>query len=207
MAEKGIGVKVPRKEDQRFITGKGRYTGDINLQGQAHAYFVRSPHAHATITSIDKASAEGMPGVLAVLTAEDAQLAVDAGASGILVSNHGGRQIDGAPASLDQLPEIVAQVGGSASIALDSGIRRGTDVLKALALGAQVVVIGRVLAIHVADDCVLDAERAHVDTPRLDLVARSYGSDYVRSRDTFSLVRTNWSEWDGRKSEELSKGS
>ncbi|MGN6538175.1 MAG: flavin reductase family protein [Mesorhizobium sp.] len=72
---------------------------------------------------------------------------------------------------------------------------------------SQVVVIGRVLAIHVADDCVLDAERAHVDTPRLDLVARSYGSDYVRSRDTFSLVRPKWSEWDDRESEEISKGS
>ena len=47
MAEKGIGVAVPRKEDQRFITGKGRYTDDINQHGQAHAYFVRSPHAHA----------------------------------------------------------------------------------------------------------------------------------------------------------------
>ena len=73
MAEKGIGVKVPRKEDQRFITGKGRYTDDINLPGQAHAYFVRSPHAHATINGINKAPAEGMPGVLAVLTGEDAK--------------------------------------------------------------------------------------------------------------------------------------
>ena len=59
----------------------------------------------------------------------------------------------------------------------------------------QVVVIGRVLAVHVADDCVLDAGRAHIDTPKLDLVARSYGSDYVRSHDTFSLVRPKWSEW------------
>ncbi|RKD40522.1 flavin reductase family protein [Rhizobium sp. WW_1] len=65
----------------------------------------------------------------------------------------------------------------------------------------QVVVIGRVLAVHVADDCVLDAERAHIDTPRLDLVARSYGSDYVRSHDTFSLVRPKWSEWTGSKPE------
>ena len=73
MAEKGIGAKVPRKEDQRFITGKGRYTDDINLPGQVHAYFVRSPHAHATINAINKAPAEGMPGVLAVLTGEDAK--------------------------------------------------------------------------------------------------------------------------------------
>lgn len=64
---------------------------------------------------------------------------------------------------------------------------------------SQVVVIGRVLTVHVADDCVLDRERAHIDTPKLDLVARSYGSDYVRSRDTFSLARPKWSEWAGSK--------
>ncbi len=66
---------------------------------------------------------------------------------------------------------------------------------------SQVVVIGRVLAVHVADDCVLDVERAHIDTPRLDLVARSYGSDYVRSHDTFSLVRPKWSDRQGLKPE------
>src|SRR4051794_12577147 len=71
MAEKGIGARVVRKEDQRFITGKGRYTDDISQHGQAHAYFVRSPHAHARIRGIDKASAEAMPGVLAVLTGDD----------------------------------------------------------------------------------------------------------------------------------------
>ncbi|MDG3578206.1 flavin reductase family protein [Rhizobium sp. YJ-22] len=65
----------------------------------------------------------------------------------------------------------------------------------------QTVVIGRVLTVHVADDCVLNAERAHIDTPKLDLVARSYGSDYVRSHDTFSLARPVWAEWNARKSE------
>jgi flavin reductase (DIM6/NTAB) family NADH-FMN oxidoreductase RutF len=58
----------------------------------------------------------------------------------------------------------------------------------------QVVVIGKVLVVHIDDDCVLNPDRAHIDTPKLDLVARSYGSDYVRSRDTFSLARPNWSE-------------
>jgi hypothetical protein len=61
------------------------------------------------------------------------------------------------------------------------------------------VVIGRVLVVHIDDDCVLDVARAHIDTPKLDLVARSYGSDYVRSRDTFSLVRPRWSERCDRK--------
>ncbi|ANT50182.1 flavin reductase family protein [Mesorhizobium amorphae] len=63
----------------------------------------------------------------------------------------------------------------------------------------QVIVIGRVLVVNVADDCVLDRERAHIDTPKLDLVARSYGSDYVRSRDTFSLARPTWRNWPHRE--------
>jgi aerobic carbon-monoxide dehydrogenase large subunit len=75
MTATGIGVAVRRKEDHRFITGKGHYTDDINRPGQAYAYFVRSPHAHATVKSVDAAVASGMPGVAAVLTG--AQLAAD----------------------------------------------------------------------------------------------------------------------------------
>ena len=60
---------------------------------------------------------------------------------------------------------------------------------------AQLVVIGRVLVVHIDDDYLLDVERAYVDTPKLDLVARSYGSGYVRSRDTFNLERPKWSDW------------
>ena len=71
MADNGIGAGAVRKEDQRFITGKGRYTDDINQHGQVYAVFVRSPHAHARIRGIDKACGRGMPGVLAVLTGED----------------------------------------------------------------------------------------------------------------------------------------
>ncbi|MGL4811728.1 MAG: xanthine dehydrogenase family protein molybdopterin-binding subunit [Beijerinckiaceae bacterium] len=71
MSATGIGARVVRKEDKRFITGKGRYTDDINRPGQAYAYFVRSPHAHATIKGIEKAAAEGMPGVLAIYTGDD----------------------------------------------------------------------------------------------------------------------------------------
>src|ERR1700724_2857227 len=67
MSATGIGAAVRRKEDQRFITGKGRYTADIDRPGQAHAYFVRSPHAHARIKKIDSKAAAAMPGVLTVL--------------------------------------------------------------------------------------------------------------------------------------------
>lgn len=67
----GIGKSVPRKEDNRFITGKGRYTDDIKQVGQSHAYFVRSPHAHADVVSIDVDEALSAPGVIAVLTGAD----------------------------------------------------------------------------------------------------------------------------------------
>ncbi|WP_151446780.1 xanthine dehydrogenase family protein molybdopterin-binding subunit [Lacisediminimonas profundi] len=67
----GIGASVRRKEDYRFVTGSGRYTDDIQLQGQTFAYFLRSPHAHANIVSIDKSAALAAPGVLAVLTGDD----------------------------------------------------------------------------------------------------------------------------------------
>ncbi|MDQ2080069.1 xanthine dehydrogenase family protein molybdopterin-binding subunit [Xanthobacteraceae bacterium Astr-EGSB] len=71
MSATGIGAAVRRKEDYRFITGKGQYTDDISRPGQTHIHFLRSPHAHAKITSIDTASAKTMPGVLAVLTGAD----------------------------------------------------------------------------------------------------------------------------------------
>jgi aerobic carbon-monoxide dehydrogenase large subunit len=75
MSATGIGAPVRRKEDRRFITGKGHYTDDINRPGQTYAFFVRSPHAHATIKSIDARIAAAMPGVVAVLTG--AELAAD----------------------------------------------------------------------------------------------------------------------------------
>ncbi len=71
MATNGIGVSVRRKEDRRFLLGKGNYTDDINIVGQTHAYFVRSPHAHATINSIDTSAAAASAGVVAVLTGDD----------------------------------------------------------------------------------------------------------------------------------------
>ncbi len=78
-----------------------------------------------------------------VLTGEDARRALDSGANGIIVSNHGGRTIDGLPTPLNVLPEIVAAVAGRAGVVMDGGIRRGTDVFIALALGADAVMVGR----------------------------------------------------------------
>jgi L-lactate dehydrogenase (cytochrome) len=86
---------------------------------------------------------EGPLFVKGILDADDAARAVDLGADGVVVSNHGGRQLDGAMASLDALPAIALRVGDQAEVLLDSGIRRGTDVVKALCLGADAVCIGR----------------------------------------------------------------
>jgi isopentenyl diphosphate isomerase/L-lactate dehydrogenase-like FMN-dependent dehydrogenase len=90
------------------------------------------------------AAAAGVP-LLAkgVLTAEDAALAVEHGAAGVIVSNHGGRQLDRAVTTAEALPEIVAEVAGRATVLVDGGIRRGTDIAVALALGADAVLVGR----------------------------------------------------------------
>jgi len=81
--------------------------------------------------------------VKGILDPVDAARAIEAGADGVVVSNHGGRQLDGVPASLDALPAISAAVGGRGQVLLDGGIRRGTDVVKAMCLGASAVCIGR----------------------------------------------------------------
>jgi isopentenyl diphosphate isomerase/L-lactate dehydrogenase-like FMN-dependent dehydrogenase len=81
--------------------------------------------------------------VKGVQTAEDARLACEHGAAGVVVSNHGGRQLDGVPATIDVLPEVVEAVGGRVEVLVDGGVRRGVDVVRALALGARAVLAGR----------------------------------------------------------------
>jgi isopentenyl diphosphate isomerase/L-lactate dehydrogenase-like FMN-dependent dehydrogenase len=89
-------------------------------------------------------SATDMPVILkGILAPEDAQLAVQRGASGIVVSNHGGRQLDGVIGTLEALPDVVAAVNGKVPVLMDGGIRRGSDILKALAIGAKAVLVGR----------------------------------------------------------------
>jgi isopentenyl diphosphate isomerase/L-lactate dehydrogenase-like FMN-dependent dehydrogenase len=89
---------------------------------------------------------ERWPGTLVakgILSADDARRAVDAGANAVVISNHGGRQLDGTPATIDVLPGVVSAVGDQVGVLLDGGVRRGADVVRALALGAQAVLIGR----------------------------------------------------------------
>jgi isopentenyl diphosphate isomerase/L-lactate dehydrogenase-like FMN-dependent dehydrogenase len=84
--------------------------------------------------------------VKGIHTGDDARRALDAGASAVVVSNHGGRQLDGVAPTLRVLPEVLAAVNGRAEVLLDGGIRRGSDVVKALCLGARAVLIGRAYA-------------------------------------------------------------
>ena len=104
-----------------------------------------------------------------ILTAEDALLALERGADGIIVSNHGGRQLDTALASIEALPEVVEAVDGRCEVYMDGGIRRGTDILKALAFGARAVLIGRPIIWGLAVDGaegvrdVLDILRAELE--------------------------------------------
>jgi L-lactate dehydrogenase (cytochrome) len=85
-----------------------------------------------------------------VLTGDDARRAIDAGATAVAVSNHGGRQLDGSAAALRALPEVVAAVNGQADVLIDGGIRRGSDIVKAICLGARAVLVGRAYAYGLA---------------------------------------------------------
>ncbi len=85
-----------------------------------------------------------------VLTGDDARRAIDEGAAAVVVSNHGGRQLDGAPASLRALLEVAAAVNGRAEVLMDGGVRRGSDIIKALCLGARAVLVGRAYAYGLA---------------------------------------------------------
>ncbi|MGI9493873.1 MAG: alpha-hydroxy acid oxidase [Geminicoccaceae bacterium] len=113
---------------------------------QEAAIFVRSQLGRPLLPDELKAIRDRWPGKLivkGVLHAEDALRAVELGADGVLVSNHGGRQSDAAPATLSALPDVVEAVNGKAVVLLDSGVRSGLDVLRALTLGADFVLLGR----------------------------------------------------------------
>jgi isopentenyl diphosphate isomerase/L-lactate dehydrogenase-like FMN-dependent dehydrogenase len=138
---------IGRRDRER----RGGYTWPDGMYGNfgkyadergAHPQFLRSAMTWTDLA--DLAGRVGLPVIVkGVLTGEDAELAVDHGAAAVWVSNHGGRQLDRVPASIDVLAEVVAAVDGRAEVYLDGGVRRGTDVLTALALGARAVFVGR----------------------------------------------------------------
>lgn len=119
---------------------------DLPKDSSMLAAYVAARHdASLTWKDVDwLASTTRLPIVLkGIVRQDDAKLAIQHGAAGVLVSNHGARQIDGAPATIDALPGVVDAVQGRAEVYLDGGVRWGTDVLKALALGARAVLVGR----------------------------------------------------------------
>lgn len=124
-----------------------------------------------------------------VLHPDDARAAVDHGAAGVVVSNHGGRQVDGAVGALEMLPEVVDAVGDAATVLFDSGIRRGADVVKALALGARAVLVGRPWVYGLALDGARGVETVmHNLVADLDLTLALSGRAAVRDLDR-SLLR------------------
>ena len=129
-----------------------------------------------------------------VHTADDARQAIDHGVSAVVVSNHGGRQLDGVAATLRVLPEVIAAVDGKVEVLLDSGIRRGSDVVKALCLGARAVLIGRAYAYGLGAAGAAGVARA-IDILRADMIRtmKLLGCASVRDLDrSFVDVPAEW---------------
>ncbi|GGI28154.1 xanthine dehydrogenase family protein molybdopterin-binding subunit [Bradyrhizobium guangdongense] len=132
MGVEGIGARVVRKEDKRFITGKGRYVDDIKLVGMSHAHFVRSPHAHAKVKKIDSSAALKMPGVVAVLTGQ--QLVDDK--VGNLICGWAITSKDGSPMKMGawpaMAPETVRFVGQAVAVVIADSKNLARDAAEAV---------------------------------------------------------------------------
>ena len=143
--DRRLGFDIPHDLPLPYVKGK-----DASVPMTFAEQFVMTP----SLTWRDLewiASESQLPVVLkGLLTREDATLAAEHGAAAVLVSNHGGRQLDGVAATLDALPEVVEAVGDRCEVYMDGGVRRGTDVLKALALGARAAFVARPVAAGLA---------------------------------------------------------
>ncbi len=127
------------------VSGGGTVEDNVLAASRLWAADVFSGYAHTweELATLRRLWGDGPIVLKGVLSVEDAVLAVEHGMDGIVVSNHGGRQLDGAVPSLEMLPEIVDAVGDKLTVLFDSGIRTGSDIMKALALGAKAVLVGR----------------------------------------------------------------
>ena len=138
-AKTGVGAPVLRKEDFRFITGKGQYTDDINRQDQAYAYFLRSPHAHATIKKLDISAAKSAPGVLGVLTGDD--LAADK--IGGLICGWMIHNKDGSPMKAGAHPALaqgkVRYVGDHVAVVIADTYAQAKDAAEKIVVDYQVL--------------------------------------------------------------------
>lgn len=142
----------------RWLTGRKMTYGNYTIDGQAlrmdqmNQWMANNKNSSANWSDFAKLRQrwDGKLVIKGIMDAEDAARAVAEGADGIFISNHGGRQFDAQPATIDVLPSIVAAVDGKAEIYLDGGIRRGHDIVKALGLGATAVMAGRPFAYALA---------------------------------------------------------
>src|SRR5271169_912571 len=132
MGVEGIGASVVRKEDRRFITGKGRYVDDIKVLGMTHAHFIRSPHAHAKVKSIDSSAAMEMPGVVGVLTGQ--QIVDDK--IGNLICGWAITSKDGSPMKMGawpaMAPEKVRFGGQTVAVVIAESKNRARDAAEAV---------------------------------------------------------------------------
>jgi aerobic carbon-monoxide dehydrogenase large subunit len=139
MGVEGIGARVPRKEDKRFLTGKGRYTDDMNVPGMKYAFFIRSPHAHARIRSIDASAALGMPGVIGVLDGKQMQ----EDAIGNLICGWMIHSKDGSPMNMGPWRPLaidtVRYVGDAVAIVVADSVGEAKDAAEAVEIDYEVL--------------------------------------------------------------------
>src|SRR6201996_2391414 len=137
MGVEGIGASVVRKEDRRFITGKGRYVDDVKLVGMSYAHFVRSPHAHAKVKSIDSSEAMKMPGVIAVLTGSE----LVADKIGNLICGWAITSKDGTPMKMGawpaMAPETVRFVGQAVAVVIAESKNQARDAAEAVVVSYE----------------------------------------------------------------------
>ncbi|MEX6506030.1 xanthine dehydrogenase family protein molybdopterin-binding subunit [Jiella sp. M17.18] len=161
MGVEGIGAKVLRKEDRRFITGRGRYVDDMSVPGMKYAAFVRSPHAHAKITSIDASTAEGMPGVIAVLNGRELQ----GDGIGNLICGWAVSSKDGTPMKMGAYPalasDIVRYVGQPLAVVVAETKAQARDAAEAVMVEYEELPA----VIHAVDALKEGAPQLHPEAP------------------------------------------
>ena len=161
MAETGIGASVKRTEDYRFLTGKGRYTDDINRPGQAYAYFLRSPHAHAKITSIDTSAAKAAPGVVAVFIGGDPE----ADGVGGLICGWVVSDKNGEPAKTPPHPALakdtVRYVGDHVAVVIAETLAQAKDAAEQIAVDYEELPA----CVPTAKALNADAPQVHAEAP------------------------------------------
>jgi carbon-monoxide dehydrogenase large subunit len=158
----GFGASVPRKEDQRFLTGKGNYTDDINRPGQTYAYFVRSPHPHARIKGIDASATLAMPGVVAVLTGKDVAADKLGGLiCGWMIHSKDGSQMKAPPHPILALDEV-RYVGDHVAVVIAETHAQAKDGAEAVAVDYEVLPA----MVDTAEASKPGAPLVHSDIPR-----------------------------------------